>query len=123
MIQRDRLLEFFLDLVRIDSPSGYETEVARRLIAALSDLGGEVGPDPHGNLIASFKGAGEPLLLSAHMDTVQPGEGIKPIIDGDTIRTDGTTVLGGDPKAGISAILEGLRAVKESGVEHRAVEV
>ena len=38
----------------------------------------------------------EPLLLSAHMDTVRPGEGVQPIVDGDVIRSDGRTVLGGD---------------------------
>ncbi len=36
-----------------------------------------------------------PLVLSAHMDTVTPGEGIKPIVEGGVIRTDGTTILGG----------------------------
>src|SRR5437773_2227987 len=107
MIQRDRLVETFLELVRIDSPSGKEALVAARLIELLRGLGAEAGLDGHGNLIARLDGQGEPLLLSAHMDTVQPGEGIMPIVDGDTIRTDGTTVLGGDPKAGVAAIVEG----------------
>jgi tripeptide aminopeptidase len=123
MIRRDRLIQTFLELVQIDSPSGKEAEIARRLIAILNDLGAEAGLDDHGNVIGGLPGDGEPLLLSAHMDTVQPGEGIKPIVEGDLIRTDGSTVLGGDPKAGVSAILEGLRSLKEDGRRHRAVEV
>ncbi len=123
VIQRDRLVNTFLELVQIDSPSGKEAAVAAHLIGLLTALGGEAGLDSHGNVIGHFEGTGAPVLLSAHMDTVQPGEGIKPIVEGDLIRTDGTTVLGGDPKAGVSAILEGLRSVLEAGAAHRAVEV
>ncbi|MHB8573931.1 MAG: M20/M25/M40 family metallo-hydrolase [Dehalococcoidia bacterium] len=123
MIQRERLVQTFLELVKIDSPSGQEAAMAERLIAILHELGADAERDAHGNVIASLTGHGEPLLLSAHMDTVQPGEGIRPIVDGDTIRTDGTTVLGGDPKAGVSAIIEALRSLREDGVPHRAVEV
>src|SRR5438105_2441358 len=123
MIKRDRLVQTFLELARIDSPSGQEAAVAERLIALLKGLGAEAERDGHGNVLASLSGAGEPLLLSAHMDTVQPGEGIRPIVEGDTIRTDGTTVLGGDPKAGVAAIVEGLRSLREDGAPHRAVGV
>jgi tripeptide aminopeptidase len=123
MIQRDRLVQTFLELVQIDSPSGQEAAIAQRLIALLTELDAEAGLDGHGNVLASVPGGGEPLLLSAHMDTVQPGEGINPIVEGDTIRTDGSTVLGGDPKAGVSAIIEALRSLREDGTPHRAVEV
>jgi tripeptide aminopeptidase len=123
MIQRDRLVNTFLELIQIDSPSGKEAAVAQRLIAILRELGADAGLDSHGNVIASLPGKGDPLLLSAHMDTVQPGEGIKPIVEGDTVRTDSTTVLGGDPKAGVSAIIEALRSLTEDGANHRAVEV
>ena len=49
------------------------------------------------------------------MDTVSPSIGVKPIIDevNGIIKSDGTTVLGSDDKAGIAAILEGLRNIKE----------
>lgn len=123
MIQRDRLVQTFLELVQIDSPSGQEAAVAQRLIALLGELGADAGLDAHGNVLASLPGGGEPLLLSAHMDTVQPGEGVRPIVDGETIHTDGSTVLGGDPKAGVSAIVEALRSLREDGTPHRAVEV
>src|SRR5579884_3805805 len=123
MIRRERLVQTFLELVQIDSPSGQEAAVAHRLIALLRELGAEADTDAHGNVIASLAGEGEPPLPSAHLDTGPPGEGIKPNVEGDTIRTDGTTVLGGDPKAGVTAILEGLRSLREDGVRHRAVQV
>jgi tripeptide aminopeptidase len=51
-------------------------------------------------------------MMSAHMDTVVPGEGVKPIVEGDIIRTDGTTVLGGDDKSGCVVIIEVIRACR-----------
>src|SRR5438105_1194024 len=104
MINNDRLLQTFLDLVAIDSPSGEEEKVAQEIGRRLAAQGLTVKRDAHGNLIAALAGQGAPFLLSAHMDTVEPGRGIKPVIDGDTIRTDGSTILGGDPKAGVSEI-------------------
>ena len=54
------------------------------------------------------------------MDTVSPSIGVKPIIDevNGIIKSDGTTVLGSDDKAGIAAILEGLRNIKENNIDH-----
>jgi tripeptide aminopeptidase len=45
---------------------------------------------------------------------VVPGEGIVPVLDGDILRSDGTTVLGGDDKSGVAIICEVLRVVKEN---------
>ena len=95
MIKQERLIDSFCDLVRIDSPSDEEEEVAQHLTDRLSRLGFSVARDAHGNVIASEDGE-NPLLLSAHMDTVEPGRGIQPIIKGDRITSDGTTILGGD---------------------------
>jgi tripeptide aminopeptidase len=122
MINQERLVNSFCDLVRIDSPSGEEEAVAQHLVAVLQGLGLQVARDAHGNVIAREAGD-NPLLLSAHMDTVEPGRGIKPSVQGNHIVSDGTTILGGDCKAGVSAILEGLQSVQESGLAHRPVEV
>ena len=54
-------------------------------------------------------------MLSAHMDTVEPGRGIKPEVRGDRVVSDGTTILGGDCKAGVAAILEGLDSIALDG--------
>lgn len=123
MIDRDRLVKTFCDLVQIDSPSGEEEAVRAELIKRLEGLDFETELDDYGNLIAR-KGEGDnPLLLSAHMDTVEPGRGVKPTVRGDRIESDGTTILGGDCKCGVSAVLEALESVLEDGTEHIPIEV
>src|SRR5260370_1083034 len=64
----------------------------------------------------------ESITMSAHMDTVVPGEGVKPIIEGDIIRTDGTTVLGGDDKSGCALIIEVIRCLQEQNIPHAPIE-
>jgi tripeptide aminopeptidase len=123
MVNRERALQTLLDLIAIDSPSGQEDTVAAEIERRLRALGAKTSQDAYGNVIAELSGEGTPLLLSAHMDTVQPGIGIKPQIDGDTMRSDGSTILAGDPKAGVTAILEGITSLNESGAKRRGVEV
>jgi tripeptide aminopeptidase len=57
------------------------------------------------------------------MDTVQPGYGIDPQERDGVIRSNGTTILGADDKAGIAAILEALRLAHQSGQDSRPVDV
>lgn len=124
MINRDRIVQTLLELIAIDSPSGKEDEIAIELEKRLNALGVTASQDSAGNVLGALPGEGEPILLSAHMDTVQPGEGIKPIFDGDDIiRTDGTTILGADNKAGCAVILEVIQSVLEDGAAHRPVEI
>jgi tripeptide aminopeptidase len=134
MIDRERLVSEFLALVRISSASKREGEVARRLAATLEAMGAAVEMDDAGervggecgNILARFPGTAPdapPLLLSAHMDTVLPCETVRPVVRGDIIRTDGTTVLGGDDKAGIVAVLEAVRIARGRRIPHGAIEV
>jgi tripeptide aminopeptidase len=123
MANRERLLKTLMDLICIDSPTGEEDAMDREVTARLRALGLTVHHDSFNNVIARLDGVGEPVLLSAHLDTVEPGRGIKPIRHGDTLRSDGSTILGGDCKAGVSIILEGIAAVLESGASHLPVEV
>ncbi len=119
-----RVLDTFFDLVRIDSPSRHEAHVARYCERALAALGFEVAFDGSasetgsdtGNLIARLRGtAPGRIALSAHMDCVDPCAGVEPVVEDGVIRSAGQTVLGADDKAGIAAILEGVRSVIESG--------
>ncbi len=124
MINRKRILQAFLELIAIDSPSGQEDAVAEDLQRRLAALGLEAWQDAAGNVLARLPGKGDPVLLSAHMDTVEPGTGIKPVFDGDDIiRSDGTTILGADNKGGCAVILEVLQSLSEDGASHRPVEV
>lgn len=123
MINQQRLVQTFLDLVQIDSPTGNEQKIAEVVSERLQALGGNVERDRYGNIIAKFDGVGEPLMLNAHLDTVEPGRGIKPVVDGDKITSDGTTILGSDCKSGLSIILEALTSVREDQVQHVPLEV
>ncbi len=134
LIDKTRLKDRVLELVRIDSLSRKERAIALRLKEILETLGGAVFMDDAGaavggevgNLVAHFDGnvaGAEPMLLSAHMDTVAPGEGVTPVVDGDVIRSDGRTVLGGDDKSGIAVILEVLQAVREEELPHGRIDV
>ena len=92
------------------------------LSARLTALGFTVARDAYGNVIATEPGD-SPLLLSAHMDTVEPGRGVRPLIDGDIIHTDGSTILGGDCKAGLAVIIEALESLQQDGASRRPVEI
>lgn len=132
MINESRLVENFLEMVKIPSPSLKEREVADYLKKVLEELGLEVTEDKAGeaiggnagNIIGVLKAPGKKkLLFSSHMDTVLPCTKINPIVEGGIIKTDGTSVLGGDDKAGIAAIIEMLRIVKENNLDHPEIIV
>ena len=124
MINEQRLLKTFLDLVAIDSPSGHERAIGEELMRRFTELGGQVERDEHGNVIARWPNShGEWLLLSAHMDTVGQDTGIKPQIRDGVIYSDGKTILGGDDKSGVAAILEVLRSLREAKLPHPPLEV
>ena len=123
MANRDRLIRTLMDLIRIDSPTGEEDAMDEEVTRRLRGLGFSVYHDSFKNVIATLPGEGEPVLLSAHLDTVEPGRGITPVLDGVILRSDGTTILGGDCKSGVSIILEALTCVVESSVSHLPIEV
>jgi tripeptide aminopeptidase len=123
MINRGRLVSTFLELVQIDSPSGQEEEIAQHLAAELKSLGLAVERDATGNVIGRLAGEGPPILLSAHMDTVEPGRGVKPVVANGTITSDGTTVLGGDDKSGVAIIMEAIQVLVEQDLPHPPLEV
>jgi tripeptide aminopeptidase len=133
MINQERIKNLLLELVQIDSVSREERDVAQRIKAYCEELGAEVYIDGAGeqvggntgNVIARFPGtipAAEPIMMSAHMDTVVPGKGVKPIVEGDIIRTDGSTVLGGDDKSGCSVIIETIRCLQEQNIPHAPID-
>jgi len=123
MINESRLLDTFLTLVRIDSPSGEEAAISQELALRLKRHGLQVVQDYMHNIQAWLPGEGEPLLLAAHMDTVMPGRSINPVVRDGVVRSDGSTILAADDKSGIAVILEVLQALSESGVKHPPLEV
>ena len=134
MVNEKRLIESFMELVKIDSISREERNLADFLIEKLEDLGLEVIVDQagekvksnSGNIIARLKGnikKATPIMFSAHMDTVVPGKNIKPICDGEKIVSSGKTILGADDKAAIAALLEVLHIIKENNISCGDIEI
>lgn len=134
MINKKRILTEFLELVQIKCSTRQEREIGDLLKKRLEELGCTVTEDTAGeklggtcgNLIANLKGnlPGAPtIMLAAHMDCVEPCANVKPQINNGVITSDGTTILGADDKAGITAILETLRVIKEQNLVHGDIQV
>ncbi|MDV2580898.1 M20/M25/M40 family metallo-hydrolase [Alkalibacillus haloalkaliphilus] len=133
-VNEQRLIDEFIELVQIDSETKHEQKIAEVLKQKLTDLGLDIKEDDakektgHGanNLICTLKGtknSADPIYFTSHMDTVVPGKGIKPSIEGDYIVSDGTTILGADDKAGIAAMIEMIKRLKEEEIEHGDIQL
>ena len=130
------LVDLFLELCALPSPSGKERAVADRVCAYLTELGLEWDEDgaaakldgDAGNIycrIPPTNGThGTPIFLCAHTDTVPPEAAIDPVVGEDGIvRNAGGTILGSDNKAAVVAMLEGVRRVLDEGREHAGIEL
>ncbi|MEH7106261.1 tripeptidase T [Bacillus sp. JJ1764] len=133
MVNQERLLNEFLELVQIDSETKFETEIAKVLKQKFSELGLEVYEDDTtsvtghgaGNLVCTLPATKEgidPIYFTCHMDTVVPAKGVKPSIKDGYVVTDGTTILGADDKTGISVMLETIRVLKEQNIQHGMIQ-
>jgi tripeptide aminopeptidase len=131
---RTPLLELFLELCAIPSPSGQERAVADRVGAYLTELdirwdedssaaelGGTAGTIL-GRLPATAKGL--PIFLCAHTDTVPPEAPIEPVVGEDgVVRNAGGTILGSDNKAAVVVLLAAARRIREENRQHAGIEL
>lgn len=135
MINEQRVIQHFMDLVQIDSETKNEQNISKVLKEQFEGLGLHVYEDDTmnetghgaGNLVVTLEASGvegvEPMLFTCHMDTVTPGQGIKPELSEDGwIRSDGTTILGADDKAGIAALFEAIRIIQENNIPHGKIQ-
>lgn len=134
MIIKNRIVNEFIEMAKINSLSKNEADIAKYLINKLEELGLDVTIDDSagktgcnvGNVIGCLKGNKEnvpAILFAAHMDTVGPAEKIEPTIINDVIKSSGSTILGADDKSGIEGILEAIRHIKEENIPHGDIEV
>jgi len=133
-INTERLADHFSRLCETSSPSREERQVADYLKGTFSALGADfvsednsqsqTGSDS-GNLVFRFDGssAAAPLFFACHMDTVKPGHGVEVVRTGDIFTSRGDTILGGDDKSGVAALIELISILKESGIKHRTLEL
>ncbi|NLC55204.1 MAG: M20/M25/M40 family metallo-hydrolase [Armatimonadetes bacterium] len=134
MVDTARVRATFVRLLEMNTPSGREGAAADFLEAELQQIGFTTWRDgagtalggETGNLLARLEGTVPglpPLLLNAHMDTVAPTEGLVIREEGGIFRSSGTTILGADDKAGLTAILEGVRAAVAVGLPRPSLEI
>ncbi|GAB4218937.1 MAG: tripeptidase T [Candidatus Microgenomates bacterium] len=106
----DELINLFTTICQIDSPTGEEQKMVDFVFNYLKKLNIFVKKDSFGNIYARI-GNNPKVFLSAHLDTVEPGRGIKPKINKDYITSDGTTILGADNKVAVATILQATKEI------------
>ena len=133
LINQERLARTFIQLCETDSPSKEEGRMAALVTELLCNAGAtapfedasaeQTGADC-GNLIFRFAGDSElePLFFACHLDTVEPGRGIKVLRQGDRFTSSGETILGSDDKSGIAALIEAWQVMQENRLPHAPLE-
>ncbi|MDX6493230.1 MAG: tripeptide aminopeptidase [Gaiellaceae bacterium] len=127
------MLELFLELAALRSPSGEERAVADVVSAYVRDLGLEVDEDEAGAAVGSTIGnlytrleptaEGVPIFLCAHLDTVPPDGSVEPVVDEGVVRNAGGTILGADDKSAVAVMLEATRRVLAENRPHAGIEL
>lgn len=135
-MNKKRLLETFLDLVKIYSPSKNEINVLNYIKEKLDKLQikyilHDHSKDYGGNtpvLFAKLAKNGDynnlkPITLCAHMDVVEPSFEPCVYVEDGMVKTKTQTTLGADDKGGIASILEILETIVEKNLAHNDIFV
>jgi tripeptide aminopeptidase len=131
-LDQDRLQQIFERLLHSNGVSKCEDQTVRFIKEVISEIPIEIVDNAsvsktRNNLFLRLPKRGDthspPILLSAHMDTVEATPAIQFTCNQGLYTTDGTTILGSDDKAGIAAILECLLALHHSNSPHPEIEV
>mgnify|MGYP000250562293 CR=1 FL=1 len=131
-INKERLKSIFERLLNANGVSGNESETIKVVLDIVKDIPVFVKDyasidSKKRNLFLKLENRGDvkspSILLSSHVDTVEPTEKISfTLVDGK-YTTDGKTILGSDDKAGVAAIIECLLSVHESNKPHTEIQV
>ena len=133
-MNKERLLNTFLDLVKIYSPSRNEINVMKYITEKLEKLGVKYILHDHsaeygGNtpvIIAKLERNCDDtnlnaISLSAHMDVVEPSKDLDVYVEDGLVKTRTETTLGGDDKGGVAIILETFESLVENKLPHNDV--
>lgn len=134
MVNKERAIKLFEELVAVPCPSKEEKLEAELICAKLREMGLEPFIDNAnektggnvGNVWATVKGNvpdAPTVLFEAHMDSVSPATGTTVVHKDGVMYSDGTTTLGGDDKAGVVAAMEAVKAIMEDGVPHGDIQL
>jgi tripeptide aminopeptidase len=128
------LLDLFLELCAIPSPSGQERAVADRVGGFLTELGLDWDEDDSAQKLGGTagtiycrlpgsNGAGTPIFLCAHTDTVPLDGTLDPFVEDGVVRNAGGTILGSDNKAALVVMLEAARRIVREERPHSGIEL
>lgn len=134
MINKERIIKLFEELVAVPCPSKGEGQEAKLIVSKLQELGleaeidnaNEITGGEVGNVWAYLPGnvEGAPcIFFEAHMDSVAPTTGTHVVHKDGIMYSDGTTTLGGDDKVGVASMLELVRALQEDKAKHGPVQL
>ena len=68
----NKVVDLFLKLVKIDSPSSHEQGMIKYVKNWLDKIGLTYQVDSDGNILAKKPGISPPILFCTHLDTVEP---------------------------------------------------
>jgi len=118
-----KLRATFLELIKLGEVYPHEDAVISYCLKRLQKEGVAVQQDSYGNIVATVTGAGEPILLSTHLDIPEPNSDLSYLEEETIIRSDGKSILGADPMTGLAVLLEFMDAIRSHNTRHRPVEV
>ncbi len=130
LVNKERLLNDFIEILKIKSPSKNEMELGSYVLKRLERLGVKAKMDDAGKkiggnagnitgfLASNDKSKKTPVFFGAHLDTVPLGGEILPEIkNGKLFNADKNCILGADDKVAVAAILEALEVIKENNIK------
>ena len=124
------LIDLFLHLVKIEGTSLAERRIADEVTFLLGKAGIRVLEDGSaavfggntGNLLCfppQYNPDQPAIVLTAHLDTVRSTANLKPIVDAGSIRSDGSTILGGDNRLALAVLARLLMEVARNEIQCR----
>lgn len=117
------VVDLFLELVQIDSPSGHEQDMITFTKNWLDEIGLSYQIDKSGNILAKNQGKDQPILFCVHMDTVEPGRNIKPVIENGYLKSSGNTILGADNKATVASVMTAVEEYLKKTKNQKSFEI
>ncbi|MBA4029309.1 MAG: peptidase [Planctomyces sp.] len=132
-LNADSAIELLLRLLKVPGLSGQEQAISDTVRGELIAVGVPVEsiqtddaptridlPCELGNLYVTLPGTttGPRIVLSTHLDTVPICAGAQPIREGNRIRTNGTTGLGGDNRTGCAVLIATVATLLKHKLPH-----
>jgi tripeptide aminopeptidase len=123
--EKDRLLEDFVRLCEIESPSQHERPMTDAVAAELHEIGVEVTEDGSGpqtgsdagNLLTRIEGpeGSRTILMCAHLDTVPLDAPVEVVREEGILYNRNEAILGADNKAAVAVLLSLARRLFTEG--------